>query len=72
MHSKEVSFLYNEETQIERSKAFIGHQCSRDSEYRRLLAERGNEYFQVNLLFWLNQQNCQKWKEDREFFHKSN
>ena len=68
-YSKEVGFLYNEETQIEDQKRLLVINAVVMSEYRRLLAEREMNV-QVNPIILIKSTKIAKSEEDRAFFHK--
>ncbi len=68
-YSKEVGFLYNEETQIEDQKRLLVINAVVMSEYRRLLAEREMNV-QVNPIILIKSTKIAKSEEDRVFFHK--
>lgn len=68
-YSKEVGFLYNDETQIEDQKRLLVINAVVMSEYRRLLAEREMNV-QINPIILVKSTKIAKSEEDREFFHK--
>ena len=68
-YSKDVGFLFNEETQIEDQKRLLVINAVVFSEYRRLIAEREMNV-QINPVILVKSKQIAKSEEDREFFHK--
>lgn len=68
-YSKQVAFLYNEETQIADQKRLLVINAVALSEYRRLLAERIMGVA-INPIVLIKSTHIKKSAEDREFFHQ--
>lgn len=68
-YSKQVNFLYNEETQIEDQKRLLIVNAVALSEYRRLYAER-EMGVSINPIILIKSTKIAQSEEDRAFFHK--
>lgn len=68
-YSKQVNFLYNEETQIEDQKRLLIVNAVAMSEYRRLYAER-EMGVSINPIILIKSTKIAQSEEDRAFFHK--
>lgn len=68
-YSKNVAFLYNDETQIADQRRLLIVNAVAMSEYRRLFAEREMGVV-INPIVLIKSTKIAKSEEDREFFHK--
>ena len=68
-YSKNVAFLYNDETQIADQRRLLIVNAVAMSEYRRLFAEREMGVI-INPIVLIKSTKIAKSEEDREFFHK--
>lgn len=68
-YSKDVKFLFNQETQIEDQKRLLIINAVALSEYRRLFAEREMKV-QINPIVLIKSKQVKQSEEDREFFDK--